>query len=216
MPPHRKRKSRSPSCSHDRDWRSPSPKHRRSKDNDKLEFTLKSLETLQNDVFNCNSPLALNESRFEQKKTVFELDHDVDYGAISLVVSEDPAFESVNRDQAFQPSNEAELSLNEATKLPNMAINPPNKASEPSTNTQLPSSGRTNLVNTQFKQGRRQPYFSPTSRSNNSPGCMLGWGATCQGKSTNGKWSSQESTHHINLLELKAAFLALKTFLGPV
>ena len=42
---------------------------------------------------------------------------------------------------------------------------------------------------------------------------MQGWGATCQGKSTNGKWSSQESIQHINLLELKAAFLALKTFL---
>ena len=42
---------------------------------------------------------------------------------------------------------------------------------------------------------------------------MQGWGVTCQGKSTNGKWSSQESIQHINLLELKAAFLGLKTFL---
>ena len=42
---------------------------------------------------------------------------------------------------------------------------------------------------------------------------MQGWGATCQGKTTNGKWSSQESIQHINLLELKAAFLGLKTFL---
>jgi len=41
---------------------------------------------------------------------------------------------------------------------------------------------------------------------------MLGWGATCQAKSTNGKWSSQESTQHINLLELNSVFLALKTF----
>ena len=46
-----------------------------------------------------------------------------------------------------------------------------------------------------------------------SDASMQGWGATCQGKCTNGKWSSQESIQHINLLELKAAFLALKTFL---
>jgi len=42
---------------------------------------------------------------------------------------------------------------------------------------------------------------------------MQGWGTTGQGKSTNDKWSSQESTRHINFLELKAAFLVLKTFL---
>ena len=42
---------------------------------------------------------------------------------------------------------------------------------------------------------------------------MQGWGATCQGKSTNGKWFGQESIQHINLLVLKAAFLVLKTFL---
>ena len=46
-----------------------------------------------------------------------------------------------------------------------------------------------------------------------SDASMQGWGATCQGKSTNGKCSSQESIQHINFLELKAAFLALKTFL---
>ena len=46
-----------------------------------------------------------------------------------------------------------------------------------------------------------------------SDALMQGWGATCQGKSTNGEWSSQQSIQHINLLKLKAAFLALKTFL---
>ena len=46
-----------------------------------------------------------------------------------------------------------------------------------------------------------------------SDASMQGWRATCQGKSTNGKWFSQESIQHINLLVLKAAFLALKTFL---
>jgi len=100
VPPHRKRKSRSPSR-HSRDRGSPSqsPKHRRSKDSDKLESILKSLETLKNDVCNCNSCLALYESRFEQQKTAFEPDQEVDCDAISLLVSEDPkdpAFESVN------------------------------------------------------------------------------------------------------------------------
>ena len=45
-----------------------------------------------------------------------------------------------------------------------------------------------------------------------SDASKVGWGASCQGRTTNGKWSSQESTQHINLLELKAAFLAVHTF----
>lgn len=111
MPPHCKRKSRSPSRhSHDRDSPFPSPKHRRSKENDKLEFILKSLKTLENDVSSCNSRLALYKSGFEQQKTAFEPDHDDDCDAISLLVSEDPAFESVNGDEAIEPSAEAELS----------------------------------------------------------------------------------------------------------
>ena len=42
---------------------------------------------------------------------------------------------------------------------------------------------------------------------------MKGWGAVHQSLETNGRWSQQESLQHINYLELKAAFLALKTFL---
>ena len=42
---------------------------------------------------------------------------------------------------------------------------------------------------------------------------MKGWGAVHQSFKTNGKWSEQESLQHINYLELKAAFLALKSFL---
>ena len=34
-----------------------------------------------------------------------------------------------------------------------------------------------------------------------------GWGASCQGINTGGSWSFQERTHHINYLELLAAFL---------
>ncbi|XP_020912356.1 uncharacterized protein LOC110250098, partial [Exaiptasia diaphana] len=40
-----------------------------------------------------------------------------------------------------------------------------------------------------------------------------GWGAVQGCLSTNGKWSEQETKMHINYLELKAAFLALQSFL---
>ena len=40
-----------------------------------------------------------------------------------------------------------------------------------------------------------------------------GWGAVHQSLQTNGRWSQKESLQHINYLELKASFLALKTFL---
>ena len=39
-----------------------------------------------------------------------------------------------------------------------------------------------------------------------------GWGAHCLGQSVGGQWTSQESSQHINLLELKAVHLALLTF----
>ena len=40
-----------------------------------------------------------------------------------------------------------------------------------------------------------------------------GWGAVCESQRTNGRGSDSERTQHINVLELKAAFLALKSFL---
>ncbi|XP_068723586.1 uncharacterized protein [Montipora capricornis] len=40
-----------------------------------------------------------------------------------------------------------------------------------------------------------------------------GWGAVHQSFQTNGRWSQKEYLQHINHLELKASFLALKTFL---
>ena len=45
-----------------------------------------------------------------------------------------------------------------------------------------------------------------------SDASLTGWGATCNGKSARGLWSLGEQKLHINLLELKAAFLALKCF----
>ena len=40
----------------------------------------------------------------------------------------------------------------------------------------------------------------------------LGWGASCQGVTTGGPWSTLEKTSHINCPEMMAATLALKTF----
>ena len=45
-----------------------------------------------------------------------------------------------------------------------------------------------------------------------SDASKTGWGTTCQGIHTGGPWGAQERAEHINLLELKAAFLALQTF----
>ncbi|KYM99018.1 hypothetical protein ALC62_10253 [Cyphomyrmex costatus] len=45
-----------------------------------------------------------------------------------------------------------------------------------------------------------------------SDASMTGWEAACDGQRTYGWWSSEDMTHHINVLELKAAFFALKCF----
>ena len=45
-----------------------------------------------------------------------------------------------------------------------------------------------------------------------SDASMTGWGATYQSMSTGGSWTRQERMCHINLLELKAVFIALQIF----
>ena len=47
-----------------------------------------------------------------------------------------------------------------------------------------------------------------------SDASTMGWGATYQNKHAGGPWSRQERKAHINFLELKAAFLALKSFVA--
>ena len=54
------------------------------------------------------------------------------------------------------------------------------------------------------------PPFDLSIRTDAS---LLGWGATCNGMTTGGRWSMEEAEQHINCLELKAAILALKAFL---
>ena len=46
-----------------------------------------------------------------------------------------------------------------------------------------------------------------------SDASKAGWDACCQSLTANGRWSSLEAKDHINVLELKAAFLATKAFL---
>ena len=41
---------------------------------------------------------------------------------------------------------------------------------------------------------------------------LLGWGATADNTSIGGRWSPEESQQHINVLELKAAYLAIQAF----
>jgi len=55
--------------------------------------------------------------------------------------------------------------------------------------------------------------LSPTSSLVlESDASNMGWGATNGKDRTGGQWSLEETTHHINYLELLAIFLALKTF----
>lgn len=45
-----------------------------------------------------------------------------------------------------------------------------------------------------------------------SDASLTGWGASCKGKRAHGHWSREEKSLHINVLELLAAFFALKCF----
>lgn len=45
-----------------------------------------------------------------------------------------------------------------------------------------------------------------------SDSSLTGWGIACNGETSNGFWSYTEKQDHINLLELRAAFIGLKCF----
>ena len=45
-----------------------------------------------------------------------------------------------------------------------------------------------------------------------SDASTLGWGASCGTSQTGAPWTMEEARTHINLLELRAAFLALQTY----
>jgi len=49
-----------------------------------------------------------------------------------------------------------------------------------------------------------------------SDASTTGWGAFCEGKKARGFWTIEEQKWHINRLELKASFFALKSFVGDL
>ena len=60
-------------------------------------------------------------------------------------------------------------------------------------------------------QGRKI-ITPPASQVITSDASTRGWGASCSDSQTGGPWTLTEARDHINVLELRAAFLALKTF----
>lgn len=59
----------------------------------------------------------------------------------------------------------------------------------------------------------RQPHFELEIYSDAS---RTGWGAVCANSNIFGKWKDSEKLHHINYLELMAAFLGIKSFANKV
>lgn len=59
----------------------------------------------------------------------------------------------------------------------------------------------------------RDFYFKPFSGVLTSDASNAGWGAHHNNTSWNGRWNEHELTWHINVLELYAVFLALKSLL---
>ena len=61
---------------------------------------------------------------------------------------------------------------------------------------------------------KEQKYLSrdPPALQITTDASLSGWGAECLGVSTGGQWTQRESRHHINYLELLAAYLGLQTF----
>ena len=54
----------------------------------------------------------------------------------------------------------------------------------------------------------------PVDISLNSDASLTGWGGVMSGTSAGGFWTKEEASHHINYLELLAAFFVLKSFLA--
>ena len=74
--------------------------------------------------------------------------------------------------------------------------------------------GRSSLVGVQHQLCERQPHQTSSSHIVYNNRRIHDAGAVCESQRTNGRWSDSERTQHMNVLELKAAFLALKSFLN--
>ena len=69
------------------------------------------------------------------------------------------------------------------------------------------------MVGMQHQLCERQPNKNSSSNVYNNSRIKTGWPAVCESQRTNWRWSDSERSQHINVLELKAAFLALTSFL---
>ena len=70
---------------------------------------------------------------------------------------------------------------------------------------------------TQARKWNGRPIYLPgTDLTITSDASTSGWGASCGTSQTGGPWTMEEAQAHINLLELRAAFLALQTYASPL
>ena len=73
---------------------------------------------------------------------------------------------------------------------------------------------RLDVVDMKSTTTERKTYSPPTADLTiSSDASKIGWGASWRKIQTGGRWNIQESQDHINILELKAAFFALKAFM---
>ena len=72
------------------------------------------------------------------------------------------------------------------------------------------------ITNLKLYNGRPIKIVQPKILITSDAATSGGWGATCQGQCTGGQWDKDEKGLHINILELIAAKLALRTFLKKI
>ena len=72
--------------------------------------------------------------------------------------------------------------------------------------------GTDNCRTQKFKRCVRISNPIPPDLYISSDASKAGWGACCQDLTANGRWPPLEAAQHINVLELKAAFLPMKAF----
>ena len=72
----------------------------------------------------------------------------------------------------------------------------------------------TGLVDSQHVSQYKRQFIPIPETILQSDASKLGWGAVCMEETIGGRGTPSEATAHINILELKAAFFALKSFAG--
>ena len=77
-------------------------------------------------------------------------------------------------------------------------------------------SGKFTVVDISQTSARKQNSDSGTCFQHNNPNrCIPSWvGAVCQGTKTGGHWKKEEQQAHINFLGMKAAYLAIQSYLN--